>query len=345
MKTFHFAVLAALVSLCSCQKDPIKTAFSPEDGSEPVEISVNIASKGMTRAAGADELKVNSLQVFVFRTDAAFAGKREAYASVSASTADLKITTGPRRIYALVNAPSLSSVATEEAFLAAKSQLVDNSEGSLVMLGSTGATAVNVSPTNHTFTIEVAHICAKIALGTVKVNFDDVSYAGKTFEVTRAYLANVAGETNYSLSATPSATTYWYNQNIASANPIAAAKATLIQEDFTGKSVTITSGSDSNISLARAYYAYPNTAAKLNSSSWAPQQTKLVIEAKVDGIACAYPVSLGNLARNTSYAVNLTVHRLGVDPDNPWEDVEVNTCTITVSPVDWVAGAAVSEEI
>ena len=118
-KLFYAAAVLAAICAISCNKDNI--AGGPLSDTGKTELAVGI-SRSVTKSSTItddDDVKVKTLQVFVFRGDAL-----DAYASAeNVSEVSLSCTNGERSVYALVNAPDMSHISSKTALFAMKSTL------------------------------------------------------------------------------------------------------------------------------------------------------------------------------------------------------------------------------
>ena len=162
------AILAGAVS-CNKTDSPAQTEGTP------AELTLNISNGAFTKAAinEENENKVNNVQIFVFRKD----GELDAYAT-STQKNDIKVscTTGPKDVYALVNAPDGSKISKKSELEATTSKLSDNSLTNFVMIGSK---PIDMTPSvNETIMV--------------------------------IYVVNAAGDVNYKLEK--NAPTTWFNK-------------------------------------------------------------------------------------------------------------------------------------
>ena len=312
------AAVAAVFGTMSCKKDNVPSmnqgnANVPVDG-ERTELTVGIAT-GMTKSTtitADDEVKVNNLQVFVFRGDAL-----DAYGVAdNASTVTVSCTKGNREVYAVVNAPDLKDIATKTDLLAAKSALSDNDESNFVMIGKTNADLPSELPVN----VEVDRIVSKVVLKTVNRAFTSAALAALNFSIDEIFITNVAGDVNYGLTDNP---LEWYNKmdyNLEMA---------MFTHDAPAASVV----NEEAYSTQHTFYCYPNKAADSDATSWSPRRTRLVLKTTLGTDTYYYPVTLPELENNKSYELELTITRPGSDsPDNP---VSFADCTFSISVKPW----------
>ena len=312
------AAVAAVFGTISCKKDNVPSmnqgnANVPVDG-ERTELTVGIAT-GMTKSTtitADDEVKVNNLQVFVFRGDAL-----DAYGVAdNASTVTVSCTKGNREVYAVVNAPDLKDIATKTDLLAAKSALSDNDESNFVMIGKTNADLPSELPVN----VEVDRIVSKVVLKTVNRAFTSAALAALNFSIDEIFITNVAGDVNYGLTNNP---VDWYNKmdytsELAMFTHDAPAASVINAEAY---------------STQHTFYSYPNKAADSDATSWSPRRTRLVLKTTLGTDTYYYPVTLPELENNKSYELELTITRPG--SDNADMPVSFEDCAFSISVKPW----------
>ena len=312
------AAVAAVFGTMSCKKDNVPSmnhgnANVPVDG-ERTELTVGIAT-GMTKSTtitAEDEVKVNNLQVFVFRGDAL-----DAYGVAdNASTVTVSCTKGNREVYAVVNAPDLKDIATKTDLLAAKSALSDNDESNFVMIGKTNADLPSELPVN----VEVDRIVSKVVLKTVNRAFTSAALAALNFSIDEIFITNVAGDVNYGLTDNP---LEWYNKMDYNS------EMAMFTHDAPAASVV----NEEAYSTQHTFYCYPNKAADSDATSWSPRRTRLVLKTTLGTDTYYYPVTLPELENNKSYELELTITRPG--SDNADMPVSFEDCAFSISVKPW----------
>ena len=312
------AAVAAVFGTMSCKKDNVPSmnhgnANVPVDG-ERTELTVGIAT-GMTKSTtitAEDEVKVNNLQVFVFRGDAL-----DAYGVAdNASTVTVSCTKGNREVYAVVNAPDLKDIATKTDLLAAKSALSDNDESNFVMIGKTNADLPSKLPVN----VEVDRIVSKVVLKTVNRAFTSAALAALNFSIDEIFITNVAGDVNYGLTDNP---LEWYNKMDYNS------EMAMFTHDAPAASVV----NEEAYSTQHTFYCYPNKAADSDATSWSPRRTRLVLKTTLGTDTYYYPVTLPELENNKSYELELTITRPG--SDNADMPVSFEDCAFEITVKPW----------
>lgn len=316
------AAVAAVFGTMSCKKDNVPSmnhgnANVPVDG-ERTELTVGIAT-GMTKSTtitADDEVKVNNLQVFVFRGDAL-----DAYGVAdNASTVTVSCTKGNREVYAVVNAPDLKDIATKTDLLAAKSALSDNDESNFVMIGKTNADLPSELPVN----VEVDRIVSKVVLKTVNRAFTSAALAALNFSIDEIFITNVAGDVNYDLTDNP---LEWYNKMDYNS------EMAMFTHDAPAASVV----NEEAYSTLHTFYCYPNKAADSDATSWSPRRTRLVLKTTLGTDTYYYPVTLPELENNKSYELELTITRPG--SDNADMPVSFEDCAFEITVKPWTVVA------
>lgn len=313
------ASAAILAGAVSCNK----TDSPAQNEGMPAELTLNISNGAFTKAAinDANENKVNNVQVFIFRKD----GELDAYAtSTQKNGIKVSCTTGPKDVYALVNAPDGSKISKKSDLEATTSKLSDNSLTNFVMIGSKD---VNMTPSTNE-TIEVSRIAARLTVSKITANFTSQAYKQMEFKVNRIYVVNAAGDANYKLEKKEPAT--WFNKMAYTASDVdellyANAKDTKITEDTPYDTPT-------------SFYTYPNsTTADSQAAEFCARFTRVVIETTLGGKTYYYPVSIQNIESNKYYNItNLTVTRPGsLSPDTPVSSLE---CTFNIEVKEWGEG-------
>ena len=314
MKT-PFIVTAALaaLALASCQRADI-------DG-KPVEVNVTILGAAPTRATAVtyeNESKVGNLQVYVFND-----GKLEDYRDAGAAmTAQLTATAGQRTVWALVNAPAITDVATEAELKAKVSQLTDNRTDGFVMSGS----ATQELKDGGTVPVTVRRIVSRVSIKKISTDFQ-YALAQETLTINGIYLINVAADNTYAADGTPA---QWVNKLGHKDNAYDA----FLYDKLTSTTVT----NSKPYEKEHVFYPYPNpTQNDTYDASWTPRHTMLVVEVTFEGKKGYYPVVLPVLERNKTYVIDEMVirHRPG---DEPYKPLETGDATVQITVNDWELG-------
>ncbi len=308
--------VAALAVICavSCKKDMMVAEDASSDaGVTELTVGINRSLTKSTTITDGDEVKINSLQVFVFRGDAL-----DAYASVEdLSEVTLSCTNGERTVYALVNAPDMSHISTKTSLLATRTSLSNYPEYGFEMIGSKEV----VLPQTSTITIDVTRIVSRVILKQVTRNFTTPALMDLEFKIDEVYLLNVADDITYALTGTPE---YWINAGCYDGSlpelTYDDSKANIVNGDYWP--------------LNYRYYAYPNDSEDSTDESWCPRRTRLVLKTTLGGKVYYYPITLPELEPNKSYEIeNLTITRPG--SDDPDEPVTFQEATFDINVLPW----------
>ena len=351
-KTFSILALAAAV-LCSCDKNadcvPCQKA---EENQELATLSVSLGfDDPQTRAVTAYttahdyEKAVNSVQILVF--DAS--GKINIYKDAGTAVSDIKLSTtaGQKTVWAVVNGPDLSAVATLSALQAKAVDLSDNNTTKTVGFVMAGSTSCTVSATGGTAAVTVSRLVSRVALQKVTNSLPSGYGALKIDNVT---LINVVG--NQNLAGNASIAT-WYNKMGRKDGGVQADiidgstnKASCPSLTFAAPAATVNNGAAHTPATPHLFYCYPNaTSADANGwvSSFTARKTRLVVAATISGTRYYYPVTINTPERNKAYTVELTITGLGsTDPDQP---VSKGAITASVTVQGWQTGATYEETI
>ena len=314
--TSSLAVMAALSTSCD------KNTVTPATTAGKASLTVNINGSNFTKASASEtsEKQIGNVQIFVFRKN----GELDAYASSSEKSGiKLSCTTGEKDIYAIVNAPDLSTLSSRTELLSTKSKLTDNSIGNFVMTGD----ITKVIGANETLDISVSRIVSRLSVSKVSAKFTSEAYRKKDFKVTRIYATNVAGDINYGLDSSPES---WLNKRGYATSSADA----LLYEDIEDTVIT----EEQPYTKQADFYVYPNALTSDTDGSDA-RVTRIVIETTLGGITYYYPILVTGIESNKTYTIrNLTVTRPGsADPDTP---VSSEECSFSITVKDWEEGTS-----
>lgn len=315
-KIFLTAWLIAAVCTVSCSKtqtEPVNKSNESFNGQTELTVRINRSLTKSSTITDDDEVKVNTLQVFVFRGDAL-----DAYASAeNVSEVALSCTNGERSVYALVNAPDMSHISSKTAILATKSTLSDYPEYGFEMIGHKDI----ILPQTSTVTIDVTRMVSRVILKQVTRNFTSSALADLEFKIDEVYLLNVAEDTNYGLTDAPEhwINAGWYDGSLPELTHDNT-EANIINRDYWPMNCR--------------YYAYPNDSEDSTEEDWCPRRTRLVLKTTLGGKVYYYPVTLPELEPNKSYEIeNLTITRPG--SDNPDKPVTFQEATFDINVLPW----------
>ena len=282
-----------------------KTGSPADIPAQKIRIVVDVEGSGApgTRVTGvtsnstSSEAKVNSLQIFVFNGE-----QLDGYGSSSGSlTATASCTAGTRDIWAVVNAPALTSVSSKSQLLATVSNLAAEISN-FQMVGSKSETLQK----DGNVKITVDRLAARVVLKGIKNALTNSSQAS-SFKVLSVYLTNVAGDVDFGHSSSYTVSKWYNRRGYQSANNLGS---------FTYDAVNKTIASGATDSEAHYFYSMPNANAAAVGGPWTPRAARLVIKAEIAGVVYDYPITLPALESNKSYEISLvTITRLG-NPDD-----------------------------
>ncbi len=307
---FIAPLVGGLAFLPSCNKSLSQEAAEPQTESRICELSVSATSEVQLKSTGTDETVKNSentiktLQVFVFRD-----GSLDAYGKgENTSSITLTCTSGERVVYAMVNAPDLSSITSQEDLEGYLFDLNCNSSGSLLMYGNQSVTL----PGDRTVNISVKRMVSRIVVRKVTRDFEAAALASQDFSIKAIYVQNASGNGNIKGASN----TKWYNEATGTAD-----LPSLLYDAVTGGTIA----NETSYNVSHYFYTMPNKGSRA---------TRVVVEAQLGDKTFYYPIFISTMEANCSYEFNeITIKRPGSDsPDKP---VSTSDITFSVSVVDW----------
>jgi len=306
---------AAAACVCSCSKQE-DSSRCPSGGQARLTISVPRAE---TKADLDAEKAVNNLQVYVFNE----AGTQlEAYASANASSVEISVTLGNKKIAALVNHDPVQDATNVTVLQNKVSDLSENAVDSFVMYGET---AVPVTADDNV-TVNVARLVSRVVINKITNAISVEQYRTENIVLKAVYLINAAGKTNFKSAYAPAAGEYYNCLENEGDVP------TLLMSSY-GDAAVANGASNSSV---KRLYCCPNPVTEDSSAdTWSPRLTRLVVETEIAGNTWYYPITLdGPVLANTSYEIpELRITRLGsTDPDTP---LEIGSATFTVEVTPW----------
>jgi hypothetical protein len=351
-KTISILAMAAAV-LCSCDKNADCVPCEDQQETGTLAVSLLFDEGAQTKAVTSFttsqtyEKQVNKVQIFVFDES----GKINIYkdAGTTQSNISISTTTGKKTIWAVVNGPDLSEVASLAELEDTALDLAANSTTAATGFVMAGSTSCTVSASAATANISVSRLVARVALQKVTNQLPD-GYGALTID--SVVLTNVAGNQNIAGDATPAT---WYNKMgrkdgaTESSQIIDGETNKASCEALTFKSVKqeVAHGSNLNITTPYLFYSFPNSNTA-GSTGWVnpftARASRLVVTATIDGVKYYYPVTLSKkLERNKAYTVEITITGLGsTDPDKP---IEKGGLTAAITVLDWVDGGSYEETL
>lgn len=214
----------------------------------------------------------------------------------------------------------------------------DNAVGSFVMCGTLDG---HVIQADEKITIEVRRVIAKVTY-KVRTQFKG-SLAEKDFVVEDIYMTNVVGSNDLAVTLnTPAANDSWFNRMNAEDQSMAGYPADLLFGHIGKKFAQPKDSVATEMSPGHTFYVYPNATAPDNHDKtvWTPRCTRFVVKATLDGKTTYYPVTIGEVARNKHYHIDLTISNYGVDhPEDLPEKMEYVEAMIRIA--DWEDGGII----
>ena len=329
--TIIIAAALAASLLLSCSKDSDCRDCFPENGNEQEEsttkatlsLSLDFPEEQTTRALTAYtaaqpyETAINKIQVLVFNAS----GRLNAYRNLGTTAkASITTTTGQKKVWAVINGPDLSGIASESALRDKGIALSSNSTTPTTGFVMAGSTSCNLTTGGATANITVSRLTSRVALQSVRNSLPSV-YTSLT--VKKIYLINVVGNQNLAgtLGAAPTLNPKLDKGDVPTLLGKTVSKAVARTAAYTPTAPDL-------------FYGYANATAT---------KTRLVVETEIAGTTFYYPITLPSLERNKTYTISLDIQNLGSDdPDKP---VEKGAVSVNVSVAGWAAGPTYEESI
>lgn len=324
----NFLFTAVITALCAISCSLAETeAVNTSSPAESVTLEVSLPAAYTKLTDTGDETGISGLQVFVFNGK----GDIDAYASGGTSSVSLQCPAGDKLIAAVVNAPDLSSVSSEQQLEECVSLLSDNGTSGFVMYGSKSEFIAASSKVE----VEVSRLVARISIHKITNALAVTQHRDKDIEITGIYLVNAAGDGLY-CNREPYQPAVWHNWRQMDGSPLDLISDTDVSQII---------GPGESYGTSHYFYCYPNPSVTDSSEEdSSPRYTRLVVETVVSGNKYYYPVSIEGVEGNRTYEINeLKITRLGSDsPDIP---VSVQEASFTVTVAEWQPGTSESVEI
>lgn len=343
-------VAAAILTMVSCNKEQV----SAEDSMLTINWDASPGTKG---APTANEGAINTLWIYVFDSNGMLDISHECTASeVSSRSCSFSVKTGEKTIYAIANLTGdhltdANSVATLSGLQAVVISLSDNTAERFVMVGYNTKNH-QTSTASEPVALALQHPVAKVRLGRVTNNLPG-PYGSIT--VKQVFLCNVVGNQNVAFNATPSV---WLNKSGTDGDGSSKA-ATIGQGTHSASCAGLTFHTlNQSVSLNNYYdfdklmYAMPNSSTgDINGypATFSATATSMMVVVTILGVDYYYPISLrsvGALAANTEYTVNLTVKGLGNTlSDGPFNKIVKESLSASISVAAWADTTPYTETI
>lgn len=343
------AIMAALTLSCS-REDPAREQSIPQNG----ELLINILPDGIATKAGtpdissqSHETRVQKIDIYVFDENGQL-NLHHQKENNSLNDIRLSVSTGAKKVWAVLNGPTLDGIVRVSDLETALVSMEDNqataSGGTFTMAGSNTCTVTASGTTPCTIT--AARFVARIRLTKVKVNLP-TAYGSVDFP--SIMLTNVVADRKIGGEA---GTGRWINKKGRTdqgriIDGSASAKASAEAVTFLKWNKHVSNGSQLDLSdQFLCFYGFENPATEDRTGTggtFLEEPTRLVLTATISGSTYYYPVTLPNLQRNRAYEVELTITGLGSDdPDIVPKRGSVDA-DITILP--WKEGIIVNETI
>ena len=211
--------------------------------------------------------------------------------------------TAARKVIILSNYPSdgyaWSGIRSFESLADLSFRLEDENPAAPMLYGTSEAGVMDK--------VELRPMLAKITLHSIACDFSGRSYEGERLQEVRAYLTYARRECRPFAPEDPPAS--WLNAGRLDD----AGTASLSHPETVLHTLSQSLGG--RIYPSADFYCYPNPS---DGTEFGRPVTRLVIEGKLRGITCYYPIDLPGLEADVQYAMDVTLTRAGTaDPDIP----------------------------
>lgn len=336
-----FSLITATACLAACETQ--NCADRPVEEGMPATLTLSISSsavKSTHTPQDTEDNTVNTVDVFIFNnngTSTSGDGQLDTYRHFGNGEMQMEIqtTTGQKKICVVVNAKNLDAgnITTLTQFQEAATLLADETFGYLTMYGEEDVTMTAQTSKS----ITVSRFISRIAVTSVRTDFEGTPYEGIPLTNCRLYMINVHGDK------------LLHNGN-ATASPIILNEGQLNETDAASTAqeglimdVIETDISHEGYNTPHYLYSYSNETSDIAAS------TKLILQADLNGTTYYYPIPVNQegyghnseygeghygIRRNTVYSYGITVTRPGaLNPDTP---VEPGTLDLSIDVEDWL---------
>lgn len=320
-----------LLTIAACNKfndseRSSKSTASAEERSIRLSVSVNSGITKTTVAAAQTEKAINTVQILVFNSDGSLSTY---YSGTSPDDISLRMPAGNKEIYALANAPSLSSITNRSQLENYNFNLADNSiSGGFVMSGNASC---DLTQRDTTLNIGVKRLVSRISLDRVEFN---LPAAYTSAQVEYAFLSNVVSVLNI---AGNSAHSMINVKGLSTDNQIidsGAHAASCPELTFASLEEQVANHDSMQGGDQGRLYCYRNLGTQHypdDNSNYAT--TTLVTAITINGQLYYYPVRVPQPEPNKAYKVSLVIKNLG--SDDPDVTVQQHDATVSVTALDW----------
>lgn len=351
MKRINYLTLAFTAAMLAASCD--NSAIEPEGAEGSMQISFSMPSSATRAATVGNEAALNDVQMLLFDASGnlcKYHNFSSQEISDKAATID-HVNAGTYTAYVVANGPGLSSVKNLSEFNSTEIQLTDyNSTASdFVMEGHAGSISVTSGATAEP-SVALSRFVSRVAVNKITNN---IPAAYGALKVERVFLSNVVNTQNLAGNKAPGNTaSYWFNKEGRadettrnSSHVIDGTTYLASAPELTFANIGQSVSNGSSMTANKYMYAYPNAYTTVPAgfnSTFAAQQSVLVIVASFNGSTYYYPVVLKTApARNTSYEVSATITGAGSsDPNVP---VSSGAIKATITVMNWIDGTTYTE--
>lgn len=323
---FAYALLILLPAFYSCSEKDTGLLYGtmPQDGA-----SISIDTGIMI----SDTYGAGCIDIFIFNNDRlGWLDSYQRFVGADPSQIDAASRKGEKRIVAVAN-PSRdmsawAGINSFEAMMKATASLWDEDPGAPLMCGS----AVVSMGEESSCPIEMTPLISEIRVNSLRCDFGGRPYQGEVLSDIRIYLTNVNAEVPIFLEEG------FLPTEIINASALSEADMSMISHpEMLMKQLDISVGSKTvypDISL----YCFPNDCIEQSIGS---PFTRLVIEGKLCGHTCYYPIDINRgreitgdagIGRNSRYVYDITLTRAGTPDPDITADVTMAEVNMTVRP-------------
>lgn len=328
-RTVITTFVIALATLQGCEK-PIEN----QKDRMPAKVRFDLKNTGqyMTKLTNlGEESAINKAKLFIYTSDGKYITGLDGKAS-----AEIELYEGRYSVAALVNTPADMDDGEHTIPEAGnlEAALENNTTGNLIMYGEHD---FEVKGSINDITLPVRRTVGRITVNAISNRMKDPIHQKQEFIIKRVFVSNVSGVSDLRGEKSP---TLWYNKNGVWSDESQTVK-TLLEDSGIEYKLPY----QEDYSTSHSFYVYPNdTAGDSYEAEWSPRFTRLVIEASIGGDICYYPIPIGGIESNHTYTINrLTITKPGTD--NPWENVDGELCSFTITVTDWEEGLTTDKTI
>ena len=285
------------------------------------------------------------MQIFIFnksteKIDAVYYEEGLSVTSGSYMVPAINCTVGERVVWAVVNGPENYTTSSSITSLSSlKSATIRLENEALDFLTMSGFVEKSLSAGNDAVSVNVSRLVSAVVLASVENKMSVPSYRDKVY-ITGAYLLNVPGiqklDGSILASGGESPVSDWYAWN---AKQTSGTSASLLTESISETNIPY----NAEHKVSHTFYTFSNDINALADGS-SKSSTVLVVECRINGTDCVYPVYLPPLAANHKYSVSLKLEHIGGDPTQPWKKIEFSNFTPSIQVNPWT-DEAVSDTI